>query len=61
MINGPVKSLYENIIEYVSTLPMFTSEVWTFSSETNMSRPVVRVGDFHAGHIYVRHIMLHHL
>ena len=26
----PVKSLYENITEYVSTLPMFTSEVWAF-------------------------------
>jgi len=25
-----VKSLYENITEYVSTLPIFTSEVWTF-------------------------------
>ena len=29
-INEPVKSLYENITEYVSTLPIFTSEVWTF-------------------------------
>ena len=29
-INEPVKSLYENITEYVSTLPMFTSEVWAF-------------------------------
>ena len=45
------KILYENITEYVSTLLIFTSEVWSFSSETNMSRPVTRVGDFHAGHI----------
>jgi len=29
-INEPVKSLYENVTEYVSTLPIFTSEVWTF-------------------------------
>ena len=29
-VNEPVKSLYENITEYVSTLPMFTSEVWAF-------------------------------
>ena len=29
-IKEPVKSLYENITEYVSTLPIFTSEVWTF-------------------------------
>lgn len=28
-INEPVKSMYENASEYVATMPVFTSELWT--------------------------------